>query len=222
MFFNRLKIFLTLLLLLFLSILFWQNQELLALQLLCPEVNQSCLYQTPPLPLSLWMFVFMVIGVLTSLIWQLLNYIGNSEARKSKFASSPRYEPDLNKRPTEKEFTNTQAPKQATVKERTAAQPTPPTASAPKSDWEDDRSNDDWTKGDSTENKNVNRSRENTSKTQRTDTTYSYKSRPASKEQESKIDRVYDASYRVINPSLRKNTSESGENRQNDDDDEWI
>ncbi len=256
MFFNRLKIFLTLLIILFLSILFWQNQELLALKLLCPDVEQSCLYQTIPLPLSLWMFIFIMVGILTSLIWQFLNYLSNRGSNRSKSSTPPRYESkvprlektewglqgdefdsghsrspgstssELNNPPTEKKFTNTQSHKQTSSQNQTTVKPKPTTNYTPESDWEDNSSNDDWTTEESTQNKVVDRvkerPREDSSKTQRSDTTYSYKSRPDSQEQEQKIDRVYDASYRVINPALKKNYSDTPDNRQSDDDEEWI
>ncbi|MGK7948189.1 MAG: hypothetical protein AB4368_05140 [Xenococcaceae cyanobacterium] len=226
MFFNRLKIFLTLLIILFLSILFWQNQELLALKLLCPNVEQTCLYQTIPLPLSLWMFIFIMVGILTSLIWQFLNYLSNGGSNRSKSSTPPRYEPKLDNPPPEKKFTNTQSTKQTSSQNQTTVKPKSTTNYMPKSDWEDNSSNDDWTTEESTQNKVVDRvkerPREDSSKTQRSDTTYSYKSRPDSQEQEQKIDRVYDASYRVINPALKKNYSDTPDNRQSDDDEEWI
>lgn len=229
MLFNRLKIFLLLLVLLFLSVLFWQNRELLSLKVLCPDVNQSCLYQTPTLPLAIWMLVFTLAGVVTSLIWQLLNYLSAKGARKKKSSRSTRYvaerDPLPKGSPTE---TNTQPSNQSrqstrksSVETKTTVDPIPANNFTKRSDWEEDSRNDDW----QTEEPNSAKTKENTkipknsAKTQSSETTYSYKSRPDDDSKDQKVDRVYDANYRVINPSLRKTNNET---KQDDDDNEWI
>lgn len=229
MFFNRLKIFLTLLIVLSLSLLFWQNQESLALKLLCPDVNQSCLYQTPQLPLSLWMAIFILAGMITSLIWQSLNYLSTKGANKPKSSASTPYFSESEKTPRnpqpETKSTNTRSTKRGSVKTHTTVEPPIATNVSPKSDWEDNSNSDDWTKEDSTQNKVVDRSNprqtKDTSSNPSPNTTYSYKSRPDDPSEEPKVDRVYDANYRVINPSLRK-SRDSGETRQDDGDEEWI
>lgn len=226
---NRLKIFLLLLVLLFLSVLFWQNRELLSLKVLCPDVNQSCLYQTPPLPLAIWMLVFTLAGVVTSLIWQLLNYLSAKGARKNKSSGSTRYVSERDSlpkgSPTE---TNTQPSNQSrqstgrsSVETKTKVDPIPANNSTRRSDWEEDSRNDDWHTEDPTSAKTKQNAKipKNTEKTQSSDTTYRYKSRPDDDSKDQKVDRVYDANYRVINPSLRKTNNEI---KQDDDDDEWI
>lgn len=228
---NRLKIFLLLLVLLFLSVLFWQNRELLSLKVLCPDVNQSCLYQTPPLPLAIWMFVFTLAGVVTSLIWQLLNYLSAKGARKKKSSSSSSSTRYVSERdtlpkgsPTE---TNTQPSNQSrqstgrsSVETRTKVDPISANNSNRQSDWEEDSRDDDWHTEEPTPAKTKQNPKipKNTEKTQSSDTTYSYKSRPDDDSEDQKVDRVYDANYRVINPSLRKTNNET----RKDDDDEWI
>ena len=89
--FNRLKIFLLLLVLVFLSLFLWQNQDPLSLKLLCADVNQSCFYQTPKLPLAIWMLIFTLIGMVTSLVWQSLNYLSIKSSSKSKSSASTSY-----------------------------------------------------------------------------------------------------------------------------------
>lgn len=242
--FNRLKIFLLLLVLVFLSLFLWQNQELLSLKLLCADVNQSCFYQTPKLPLAIWMLIFTLIGVITSLIWQSLNYLSNKSSSKSKSSASTSYVSGDNvsrSSQTETKFTETKTSSQSTqpsrrssVETKTKVNPTSTNNVTARSDWEDDPSNDDWNLEESSPEKvsdrNTNRqvkdqtsynSPSNPQKTQNSDTTYSYKSRPAKENKEQNVDRVYDANYRVINPSTRTANNEQIDNKQ-DDDEEWI
>ena len=243
---NRLKLFLLLLVLLFLSVLFWQNQELLSLKLLCPDVNQSsCLYQTLPLPLSLWMLLFTLVGVSTSLVWQLLNYLSAKGSSKSKFSASTRYDSEGENMPrssqTATKSTKTQPSNQSkqpidrsSVETKTKVNPQSTQNFTKGSDWEDDSRHEDWYTDESTperttkqpvnkqikDNKRPQFSKDSTT-TQSSNTSYSYKSRPANDNKEEEADRVYDANYRVIDPSSRKNPHEGMETKQ-DDDDEWI
>ena len=79
---SRLKLILLVLIIAMLGILFVQNREPLALKLLCPDQAASCLYQTPTLPLAIWMALFIAAGVVTSLLSQLFNryvYAGSSK-----------------------------------------------------------------------------------------------------------------------------------------------
>ncbi len=93
---SRLKLILLVLIVAILSIVFVQNREPLALKILCPEQAQSCLYQTPDLPLAIWMALFIVGGVVTSLLSQLFNrYIyGGAGKRKANYDD---FEEDTNK-----------------------------------------------------------------------------------------------------------------------------
>ena len=236
MFMSRLKIFLSLFVLLFLSILFWQNREPLSLKLLCPDINQYCLYQTPKLPLAIWMLIFILAGLVTSLIWQLLSYVSTRSSRRDRY-SSPGYVSE-----------GKDAPEVSQPKTKVADFPRSPTTTktkvnppvtdnlSKKSDWEDDNSSDDWNTEELTQEKvseqpkdkqsneqksyEVRRKPENV---QRSGSTYSYKYREADRGKEEKVDRVYDANYKVINPPIQPPTNENPINTQEDEDDEeWI
>ncbi len=240
---NRLKIFLILLFLVFLSLFLWQNQELLSLKLLCADVNQSCFYQTAKLPLAIWMLIFTLIGVVTSLVWQSLNYLSSKSSSKSKSSVSTSYVSGDNvsrSSQTEAKFTDrktsnqsTQSTRRSSVETKTKVNPTSANNSTARSDWEDDNSNDDWNLEESIPEKVSDRTtnrrvKDNTSynsppnpqTTQSSDTTYSYKSRPTNESKEQNVDRVYDANYRVINPSTPTANNEQINNKQ--DDEEWI
>lgn len=237
---NRLKIFLILFILAFLSVLLWQNQELLSLKLLCPEVNQSCLYRTPQLPLAVWMLVFTSAGVVTSLVLQLLNYLSTKGSNKSKSSASTSYYSDEENRPsssqTKTKVTNPQpsdSSKQpmgrSSVETKTKVNPPSSQNFTARSDWEDDSRHDDWDTKESTQEKAPKQAKENqrqnlskdSATTPSSDTAYSYKFRPANKDKDREVERVYDANYRVIDPSSRKNVNEQVKNQQ-DDDEEWI
>ncbi|MGK7935880.1 MAG: hypothetical protein AB4206_08785 [Xenococcaceae cyanobacterium] len=240
---NRLKIFLILLFLVFLSLFLWQNQELLSLKLLCADVNQSCFYQTAKLPLAIWMLIFTLIGVVTSLVWQSLNYLGSKSSSQSKSSVSTSYvsgdnvsrssEPETKFTDRKTSNQSTQPTRRSSVETKTKVNPTSANNSTAGSDWEDDNSNDDWNLEESIPEKVSDRTtnrlvKDNTSynspphpqTTQSSDTTYSYKSRPTNESKEQNVDRVYDANYRVINPSTPTANNEQINNKQ--DDEEWI
>ena len=65
--------------------MFIQNQQPLSLQLLCPDANQFCLYQTRSLPLAAWMGLFIFAGMITSFIWQLLNRFASPVTRPKNY-----------------------------------------------------------------------------------------------------------------------------------------
>lgn len=69
----RLKLLIILLALGLLSLFYVQNLELLSLKVLCADVNTSCLYQTPPLPIAAWILLFAGAGIVTSLLLQAIN-----------------------------------------------------------------------------------------------------------------------------------------------------
>lgn len=85
---SRLKLFLLILIVAVLGIVFVQNQEPLVLKLLCPDRTQSCLYRTPQLPLAVWIAVFTIGGVVTSLLLQLLDRYQYSGAAKGKYVDN--------------------------------------------------------------------------------------------------------------------------------------
>lgn len=70
---SRLKLVLLAAIVVILGIIFVQNREPLALKLLCPDSTQACLYQTPRMPLAIWMGIFALGGFISSLLGQILN-----------------------------------------------------------------------------------------------------------------------------------------------------
>jgi hypothetical protein len=87
--FNRFKLLLLLLVLAVLGILLGQNRDLLTLKFFCADAAKSCVYQTPSLPLALWMGLFIVAGIGTSLIWQLLNSLAYPSLKPSRNYEDP-------------------------------------------------------------------------------------------------------------------------------------
>ncbi|MGV2828286.1 hypothetical protein [Myxosarcina sp. GI1(2024)] len=82
---NRFKLLLLLLLAIAFGVLWLQNRQPLSLKLLCPDTATSCWYRTPSLPLALWIALFVLGGVLSSLIWQSLNSFAYASRRKSGY-----------------------------------------------------------------------------------------------------------------------------------------
>ncbi|MGF1588919.1 MAG: hypothetical protein ACFCU7_06710 [Pleurocapsa sp.] len=84
---SRIKIFLLLLIIAALSIIFLQNREPITLQLLCPDnASSSCLYQTVPLPLAVWIGLFILNGAIINLLVQFLSAYGYSNSNRQKYA----------------------------------------------------------------------------------------------------------------------------------------
>lgn len=83
---SRLKLFLFLLIIALLGIVYFQNQEPIVLKLLCPDDVQSCLYKTPKLPLAAWIGLFILAGIITSLIWQVLGSYSYSSSGQQKYS----------------------------------------------------------------------------------------------------------------------------------------
>lgn len=93
---SRLKLILLVIIVAILGIVFVQNREPMVLKLLCPDQAESCLYQTPSLPLAIWMTLFILGGVLTSFLSQVFNryrYAGVGRQR----SNSDDFEEDRNK-----------------------------------------------------------------------------------------------------------------------------
>lgn len=80
---SRLKLFLAILIIAAMSIVFVQNREPIALKLLCAD-DTSCVYQTPQLPLAIWIIVFIIIGAIANLIAQALNRYSYANSSKQK------------------------------------------------------------------------------------------------------------------------------------------
>lgn len=92
---SRLKLFLSILIIAALGIVFVQNREPIALKFLCPDDTLSCVYQTPPLPLAIWIGSFTLNGIIISLIGQVLNrYSYSSSGRKKPITDEELYPSD--------------------------------------------------------------------------------------------------------------------------------
>ena len=86
---NRFKLLVFAIILTVLAILFFQNREPLSLKFLCSDAtSEYCLYQTPSISLAVWMAIFIVAGIFSSLIWQLLNR-AESSTKGNRKSSSP-------------------------------------------------------------------------------------------------------------------------------------
>jgi hypothetical protein len=83
---SRIKILLLVLVIAALSIVFIQNREPIILKLLCADAanaNQSCLYQTPPLPLAVWIAIATLTGAIANLLVQSLSRYGYKDSYKN-------------------------------------------------------------------------------------------------------------------------------------------
>jgi uncharacterized integral membrane protein len=80
---SRIKILLLILIIAALAIVFVQNREPITLKLLCADVNQSCLYQTTPLPLAVWIAIATLTGAIANLLVQSLNRYGYKDSYKN-------------------------------------------------------------------------------------------------------------------------------------------
>jgi uncharacterized integral membrane protein len=82
---NRIKILLLILIIAALSIVFIQNREPITLKLFCADSStQSCLYQTPPLPLAVWIALATLTGAIANLLVQTLNRYGYHDSSRKK------------------------------------------------------------------------------------------------------------------------------------------
>lgn len=206
---NRFKLLLLLVILAVLGILFIQNQQSLSLKLLCPDINNSCWYQTPQLPLSVWMGLFILAGIVTSLLWQILNRFSYSSTKKRSYSSDVLYDNGadiLNK--TSKTNSRYNPADEAT---RSSVSDT--------SDWENSRKSEDWqpqqTQKSTVENSDLKSQSSSSSgyeirrepkNVTVSGSTYSYKFKEASDKESNKPG----------TPNLNK------EPNLDDDDEEWI
>ena len=85
---SRIKILLLLLIIAVLSVVFIQNRQLIALKILCGDTNQTCLYQTPSLPLSVWIAIATFTGAIVNLLVRALNRYGYSDSSRKKVVSN--------------------------------------------------------------------------------------------------------------------------------------
>jgi hypothetical protein len=201
---ERFKIILLLVILAVLGVLFLQNQQPLVLKLLCSDRNTSCLYQTPSLPLAIWMAIFIFGGIITSLIWQALNRFSYSSAKKTRYVADNLYD---------SEVTSDRAARGNTKYRDVSSGQTQVTEPLP-SDWNKSDSDKDWQSeqsseslGDkvnstSTSEYEIRREPENVTLS---GSTYSYKFKEAEKK-----------SSASNTPNLNK------ESNSTEDDEDWI
>lgn len=89
---NRLKILLLVLIVAILATVFVQNREPIALKLLCEDPSsQYCLYQTPQLPLAVWISLFILGGTLTNLLSQTFSRYSYSSSGKKRYVKDDLY-----------------------------------------------------------------------------------------------------------------------------------
>ena len=91
---SRIKILLLLLIVAVLIIVFIQNRQLIALKILCADSSQTCLYQTPSLPLSVWIAIATLTGAIANFLVQTLNRYGYSDSRRKKVVLNDDLYPD--------------------------------------------------------------------------------------------------------------------------------
>lgn len=224
---NRLKVVLFLIVLIIVGILLGQNRELLSLKFFCPDISSaSCLYLTPALPLAAWMGIFALAGIISSLIWQLLNQAAIPTSKATRSYSS--VENKVRSR-QEVEYTRPPTP----VNSYNSSSTNTVTNNRPPSDWEQPK-NEDWeantfpnapreVKTTLPTTEPLQKPPQNTSPS---DSIYSYKFREAdepkkdsvSDRQKSSVDDVYDATYRTVNNPQSTTTPYNNE----EEDEEWI
>lgn len=221
--FNQFKLLLVIIPLGILGVLFFQNQELISLKILCGNIaSEHCFYQTSDQPLAVWMAIFLIIGLISSLIWQLLQTIGLTNLNSKIIDRSP---------PQEKNYRK----KVSVPSPKTNRQDNHKRSSNSTSDWEDSRQSDDWGSEDKSipkadskieqDKKPKNSSFETEQKIQnksQSGSTYSYqfkKSQNSKKSADNKNDEVYDASYRAINTS---NSDKINNQNTDEDEEDWI
>ena len=219
---NRLKLISVLIVLTVVGILLGQNRELHSLKFFCPDVtSQSCLYRTSALPLAAWIALFAIAGVVSSLVWQLLNQVATPTknlAPKQKSNSYRSVDPRV--APPQPEYTR--RPIENTVN-----------PSIPKTDWEQPVS-EDWemdevrksTRDEFQKTPISDREKKEPQDRDRSDSVYSYKFRevkePKREEKfqdspKTTVDDVYDANYRTIS-----NPQATDSKTYDEDDEEWI
>lgn len=215
---NRFKLIFLLIIFGLVGVLLQQNRELLSLKLFCPDVtSQSCLYTTPSLPLAVWLGLFTIAGILSSLLWQFCNRLASA---------SPT--PKTRDRPVKNQ--TQPKPRIEDIRPQTAVNPNKTTTL----DWEESQS-EDW-EGDRGAQTKQGRERFEPESTvysvrdrpqdlPRRDSTYSYKFREAKPKQstsqkttsKNQTEEVYDVNYRTVKPA-----SDRPINLDKDDDEEWI
>ena len=247
--FNQFKLLLVLITLGILGILFFQNQEPISLKLLCADTaSQYCWYQTPTQPLAIWMGLFLIVGVISSLIWQLLQNLGSprSKQTRSKQNYSDRDESlPRQERNYSKEVSSPSATETSRTTRKSSSYSGNPQSSTSASDWEYSGQGEDWeSEGPSSQKVNPTINRNDTVKgssfevkqepqnIEQSGSTYSYQFKESQKSgdqagprqrQDSvskSTDDVYDANYRTINTPRDSDINKNTDTGEDDED--WI
>lgn len=218
---NRFKLVCLLIILSIVGILLGQNRELLSLKLFCPDVtSESCLYRTPALPLAVWIGLFAIAGIISSLLWQFLARLATPAPQSSDRTS--RQERRQN-RPQNRQKVDFTRSKTATSSNTI---PTSDWEESQTEDWETDsvqtKPNEPFTTNNSFERERIHLEKQ-TPDVASTGSTYSYKFREAKPKKredkpslDNKTDEVYDVNYRTVSPPSVKNSDTI------QDDEEWI
>ena len=140
---NRFKLLVFAIILAVLAILFFQNRESLSLKFLCSDTtSEYCLYQTPSISLAIWMAIFIVAGIVSSLIWQLLSRAGSPTKNNLKSSSPSQSSQASQTRTSYREDSNLREETSFGTTNRGFYDTTNPNNSNV-SDWEQQKS-DDW------------------------------------------------------------------------------
>ena len=228
--FNQFKLLLLVITLGVLGILFFQNQEPISLKLLCADPSsQYCWYQTPTQPLAMWMGLFLILGIVASLMWQLLQNLGLSQSEADYDYGEP-YKPS----PRQEDIYSRKSA--APAAEKTAKTTRKPSSTS-NSDWEDSGQREDWEESQSSPTSKVDptinrddtirgysfEARQEPENINKSGSTYSvqFKKNPQSEDRpKNNQDEVYDANYRTINSPNRNNINQQTE--LDEDEEEWI
>ncbi|MEM8719726.1 MAG: LapA family protein [Cyanobacteria bacterium P01_G01_bin.39] len=94
---SRIKLLLLILIVAVLSVVFWQNREPIALKFLCGDEGSSFCPQSVPLPLAVWMGLFILIGAIISMLLRTLNAYGyRNSTRKQVILDDELYPEEKN------------------------------------------------------------------------------------------------------------------------------
>ncbi len=224
--FNQFKLLLLVVLLTIFGILFFQNQEPIYLKIFCADISsQYCWYKTPTEPLAVWMGLFLIFGVISSLIWQLLQSLGSSQSTNNYEDQSftPKENSYAQKVPSSSSSSSSKTPRAASSKSFTS--PSDWEYSGQGEDWESEKSpkvqpkvdRDDFVRGSNFE------TRQEPQKIDKSGSTYSYQFKKNQKSEDrvnKNSDEVYDANYRTINSGK---SAEINQNQEpGEDEEEWI
>lgn len=239
---NRLKFIVVLVVLALTTVLWFQNQDLLALQLFCPEPTEgaTCLYLTPQLTVATWMIIFVVAGALSNLLSQVLARAGATQGRTLDRQNSEASRQFRREK-------STSASRQTTSVSQANTLPNPePKAKVNLSDWEQE-SSQDWDatsqsapsssgqsdiKGDRSNYKRRVQAKADSASAAQKKTVFSDRGSSAGNLQnqdrvtkKSGSDRkqvsedVYDATYRTVETAQ---TPENPNKQVSEDDEQWI